>query len=135
MVSWQLQELGTPGLDVIGGKDCEGVTKTPQHEETFKLGSIAVRSVHTPCHTQDSICFYMEDDTGRAVFTGDTLFVSGTSVSSCLSRLCAANAPSLHRLRQVLRGLGGRDARGAQQTTRRSARRHRRLRKPRPPVP
>ncbi|UNI19042.1 Hydroxyacylglutathione hydrolase [Purpureocillium takamizusanense] len=72
-----LAELGTPNLDIIGGKDCEGVTRTPKHGETFKLGGISVQPVHTPCHTQDSICFFMEDDTGKAVFTGDTLFVSG----------------------------------------------------------
>lgn len=72
-----LAELGTPGLAIVGGKDCEGVTKTPAHEEVFQLGDIKVTSVHTPCHTQDSICFFMEDGTGRAVFTGDTLFVSG----------------------------------------------------------
>jgi len=53
------------------------VTKTPKHGETFKLGGISVKPVHTPCHTQDSICFFMEDETGKAVFTGDTLFISG----------------------------------------------------------
>ncbi|KAG6223232.1 hypothetical protein E4U26_004673 [Claviceps purpurea] len=72
-----LQELETPDLAIIGGKNCEAVTKTPQHEESFKLGDIAIRSVHTPCHTQDSICFFMEDRTGKAVFTGDTLFNGG----------------------------------------------------------
>ncbi|GAB0145090.1 hypothetical protein EsHS_00005534 [Epichloe bromicola] len=72
-----LQELGTPGLPIIGGKNCEGVTKTPGHEESLELGDIAIKSVHTPCHTQDSICFFMEDHSGRAVFTGDTLFISG----------------------------------------------------------
>lgn len=71
-----LSELGTD-LAIIGGKDCEGVTKTPKHGETFKIGDISVTAVHTPCHTQDSICYYMEDSTGRAVFTGDTLFISG----------------------------------------------------------
>lgn len=74
-----MADLDTPKLDIIGGKDCEGVTKTPKHGETFKLGDITVKSVHTPCHTQDSICYYMEDSTGRAVFTGDTLFIGGTS--------------------------------------------------------
>ncbi len=53
------------------------MTKTPKHGETFKLGGISVKPVHTPCHTQDSICFFMEDETGKAVFTGDTLFISG----------------------------------------------------------
>lgn len=58
------------------------MTKTPRHGETFQLGGIAVRGVHTPCHTQDSICFFMEDETGRAVFTGDTLFISGALLCS-----------------------------------------------------
>ncbi|PHH92725.1 hypothetical protein CDD83_5748 [Cordyceps sp. RAO-2017] len=71
------QELDAPQLDVVGGRDCEGVTRTPGHGDVFHLGDVAVRSVHTPCHTQDSICFFAEDATGRAVFTGDTLFVGG----------------------------------------------------------
>ncbi|SCB65196.1 unnamed protein product [Fusarium graminearum] len=72
-----LAELGTPKLDIIGGKDCEGVTKTPGHGETFKLGDITFKGVHTPCHTQDSICFFAQDGNDKAVFTGDTLFIGG----------------------------------------------------------
>lgn len=72
-----LAELGTPKLDIIGGKDCEGVTKTPVHGETFKLGDITFKGVHTPCHTQDSICFFAQDGNDKAVFTGDTLFIGG----------------------------------------------------------
>lgn len=53
------------------------MTKTPKHGETFNLGSISIRGVHTPCHTQDSICYFMEDGNDRAVFTGDTLFIGG----------------------------------------------------------
>ncbi|KAI9683856.1 MAG: hypothetical protein M1829_004190 [Trizodia sp. TS-e1964] len=33
--------------------------------------------MHTPCHTQDSICYYLVDDEQKAVFTGDTLFIGG----------------------------------------------------------
>lgn len=38
---------------------------------------IKVTALHTPCHTQDSICYLLEDEAKgeRAVFTGDTLFV------------------------------------------------------------
>ncbi|CAM1508402.1 Fc.00g052500.m01.CDS01 [Cosmosporella sp. VM-42] len=72
-----LAQLGNPPLPIIGGKDCEGVTKTPGHGETFKLGSISIKGVHTPCHTQDSICYFMEDGDQKAVFTGDTLFIGG----------------------------------------------------------
>ncbi|KAK4163532.1 beta-lactamase-like protein [Cladorrhinum sp. PSN259] len=72
-----LAGLGTPSLPIIGGKDCKKVTKTPTHNEEFKIGDINVKALHTPCHTQDSICFYMQDGDDRVVFTGDTLFIGG----------------------------------------------------------
>jgi hydroxyacylglutathione hydrolase len=53
------------------------VTKTPAHGETFNIGDIKVKALHTPCHTQDSICFLFEDGNEKVVFTGDTLFVGG----------------------------------------------------------
>ena len=73
-------ELGLPDLPIIAGKDAEGVTRTPADGEPWKIGSgIAVRGLYTPCHTQDSISWFMEDrEQGqRAVFTGDTLFHAG----------------------------------------------------------
>ncbi len=39
--------------------------------DELKLGGKSVRVIHTPGHTEDSICLY----DGREVFTGDTLFV------------------------------------------------------------
>ncbi|TDZ29721.1 putative hydroxyacylglutathione hydrolase [Colletotrichum spinosum] len=72
-----LEYLGLPELPIIGGKKCEGVTRTPAHDDGFKIGSIAVRALHTPCHTQDSICWFMQDGEQKVVFTGDTLFISG----------------------------------------------------------
>ncbi|KIN04860.1 hypothetical protein OIDMADRAFT_157283 [Oidiodendron maius Zn] len=62
---------------ILGGKDCEGVTQTPGNGEVLRVGDISVKALHTPCHTQDSICWFFEDYTGRAVFTGDTLFHGG----------------------------------------------------------
>ncbi|KAK0936686.1 Cytoplasmic glyoxalase II [Friedmanniomyces endolithicus] len=65
-------------IPIIGGKDCEKVSKTPAHGETFTIGDgIKVKALHTPCHTQDSICYLFEDGEDRAVFTGDTLFIGG----------------------------------------------------------
>lgn len=69
--------LKTYPLPIIGGKDCDKVTKTPKHEEEFKVGDIKVKALHTPCHTQDSICYYFTDGEDKAVFTGDTLFIGG----------------------------------------------------------
>ncbi|KAI5818827.1 beta-lactamase-like protein [Pyronema omphalodes] len=72
-----------PGLPVIAGEKCHLVTKTPGDGEVFRIGSLEVRALHTPCHTQDSICYYIEEKKGdkdgmeRVVFTGDTLFIAG----------------------------------------------------------
>jgi hydroxyacylglutathione hydrolase len=41
-----------------------------------------VKCLATPCHTQDSICYYVTDtlkqDQPGGVFTGDTLFIGGS---------------------------------------------------------
>ncbi|KAJ6071498.1 hypothetical protein N7499_009512 [Penicillium canescens] len=80
------------GLQVIGGKDCESVTKTPGHGDEFKIGDrISVKALHTPCHTQDSICYYMQDGNQRVVFTGDTLFIGGCG------RFFEGNAKEMHK--------------------------------------
>lgn len=50
----------------------------PAHGSSFTIGAnIKVKALHTPCHTQDSICYFFEDGDDRAVFTGDTLFIGG----------------------------------------------------------
>lgn len=67
-------------LPILGGRDCAKVTQTPSHNSTFPLSegsSIKVQALHTPCHTQDSICWLFTDGEERAVFTGDTLFTGG----------------------------------------------------------
>ncbi|KAL8363915.1 hypothetical protein RB601_009596 [Gaeumannomyces tritici] len=69
--------LGIDDLPIIGGKSCEAVTTTPADGEGFPFGSIQVKGLHTPCHTQDSICWFMQDGDDKVVFTGDTLFHGG----------------------------------------------------------
>lgn len=69
-----------PDLPIIAGKDSPLVSYTPSHQEVIDLGDdLSVTALHTPCHTQDSICYFVEDSKTkqRAVFTGDTLFISG----------------------------------------------------------
>jgi hydroxyacylglutathione hydrolase len=69
-----------PDLPIIGGKDSPLVTYNPTHNEVIDLGeNLSITALHTPCHTQDSICYFVEDSNtqDRAVFTGDTLFISG----------------------------------------------------------
>ncbi|KAK4684415.1 hydroxyacylglutathione hydrolase, partial [Tremellales sp. Uapishka_1] len=70
-----------PGIKAYGGSNqAPGTNVVVKDGDTFKIGNdIDVKCLHTPCHTQDSICFYVEDaKTGeKGVFTGDTLFLGG----------------------------------------------------------
>lgn len=69
-----------PDLPIIAGTDSQLVTYTPSHEEVIDLGDqLSITALHTPCHTQDSICYFVKDSktNEKAVFTGDTLFISG----------------------------------------------------------
>lgn len=67
-------------LPLYAGKDSPLVTSTPADGGKFQIGSnLEVTAIHTPCHTRDSICWFIVDkSTGdKAVFTGDTLFTAG----------------------------------------------------------
>ena len=41
---------------------------------TIKLGSLEIKTLHTPGHYYDSVCFLVEN----VIFTGDTLFIGRT---------------------------------------------------------
>jgi glyoxylase-like metal-dependent hydrolase (beta-lactamase superfamily II)/rhodanese-related sulfurtransferase len=45
--------------------------------ETFKLGKITFKVLHTPGHTMESTCYLLQDENGNdvALFSGDTLFI------------------------------------------------------------
>jgi hydroxyacylglutathione hydrolase len=45
--------------------------------ETFSIGDITFKVLHTPGHTLESTCYLLKDENGtdHCVFTGDTLFV------------------------------------------------------------
>lgn len=59
---------------VYGGSDrIPKLTTQVGDKDQFKIGEdIQVTCLATPCHTQDSICFYIEDlkKNQRGVFTG-----------------------------------------------------------------
>ncbi|KAF7322556.1 ER-Golgi vesicle protein transport Sft2 [Mycena chlorophos] len=65
-----------------GSARSSNVAHIVQHDEVLSLGNgLHIRCISTPCHTQDSVCFYVTDALEPAqpgvVFTGDTLFVAG----------------------------------------------------------
>ncbi|BGP39840.1 Cytoplasmic glyoxalase II [Rhodotorula kratochvilovae] len=69
-----------PGIKVYaGGENVSAVTDVLKDGDKFKVGELDVTAVYTPCHTRDHICYFVEDKAKneRAVFTGDTLFISG----------------------------------------------------------
>jgi len=72
-----------PNAPIYGGSDkIPAFTKLVKDKDEFKIGdNIHVKCLATPCHTQDSICYYVTDggskDSG-GVFTGDTLFIAGS---------------------------------------------------------
>ncbi|MBD3307495.1 MBL fold metallo-hydrolase [candidate division KSB3 bacterium] len=89
---------GNREIKDLTGKDALLLGKTdPQtgvkveHHVRFPLGNLEILVLHTPGHTQDSICLYI----GDAVFTGDTLFV-GKVGGTDLGEQARAEYDSLH---------------------------------------
>jgi hydroxyacylglutathione hydrolase len=64
---------------IVYGPQAE--TNYPVHNavdgETFLIGAIKIKVLHTPGHTPESSCYLLFDEQGKehAIFTGDTLFV------------------------------------------------------------
>ncbi|POS85757.1 hypothetical protein EPUL_002429, partial [Erysiphe pulchra] len=83
-------------IPIIGGKDCESVQVIPQNGYSFKIGNINITALHTPCHTQDSICWVMEDGKQKVVFTGDTLFHGEAHISTGCGRFFQGTAAEMN---------------------------------------
>ncbi|GAA5857527.1 hypothetical protein JCM8547_009322 [Rhodosporidiobolus lusitaniae] len=69
-----------PDMKVYSGdKGVSATTDVVGDGHKFKIGSLDVTAIYTPCHTRDHICYFVEDKekNERGVFTGDTLFISG----------------------------------------------------------
>ncbi|KAI9270861.1 beta-lactamase-like protein [Sporodiniella umbellata] len=69
-----------PGLAVYGADArIPEINYVCKDLEDFKLGSLDITPLHTPCHTKGHVCYYVQDKVTqeKAVFTGDTLFVGG----------------------------------------------------------
>jgi len=81
--------LGDSPLRVVGGDDrIGGLTDKKTHDDVIKLGHLTIRCLSTPCHTSGHLCYHVTEDAAAddaailsphpgAVFTGDTLFISG----------------------------------------------------------
>ncbi|KAF8969899.1 Metallo-hydrolase/oxidoreductase [Flammula alnicola] len=76
--------LKYPGSVIYGGSDkVQAVTNLVKDKDEFTIGNnVHIKCLATPCHTQDSICYYVtdavDDTQPGGVFTGDTLFIAGS---------------------------------------------------------
>ncbi|KAH8117245.1 hydroxyacylglutathione hydrolase [Phellopilus nigrolimitatus] len=71
-----------PGAPIYGGSTTGSADNIVQDNNEFTISEqLRVKCLATPCHTQDSICYYITDKANAsqpgAVFTGDTLFLGG----------------------------------------------------------
>jgi hydroxyacylglutathione hydrolase len=72
-----------PDAIIYGGSDkIPSLTNLVKDKDEFTIGNdIRVKCLASPCHTQDSICYYVTDPVKKThpggVFTGDTLFIAG----------------------------------------------------------
>jgi hydroxyacylglutathione hydrolase len=69
-----------PNIPIFGGSDrVKSVTHVISLDEDLTLGDSnwQIRALHTPCHTQDHLCFYFSSSPSF-LFTGDTLFLAGS---------------------------------------------------------
>ncbi|XP_055936464.1 hydroxyacylglutathione hydrolase, mitochondrial-like [Argiope bruennichi] len=75
----QISEV-VENLTIYGGDErIESLTEKVYHNQTFKIGDLVFRCLHTPCHTSGHVCYFLEGDSFREpiCFTGDTLFIAG----------------------------------------------------------
>ncbi|GAA4230459.1 MBL fold metallo-hydrolase [Postechiella marina] len=67
------------GATIIYGPGAETTydIHSAKDNETFKLGNITIKVLHTPGHTLESSTFLLFDENGKehAIFSGDTLFL------------------------------------------------------------
>ncbi|MFC7550528.1 MBL fold metallo-hydrolase [Plantactinospora sp. GCM10030261] len=70
------------GVAVLAADPAHAVGADPLDAPRESLGGagLEIESVATPGHTSDSVCFVVDHDDQRAVFTGDTILGRGTTV-------------------------------------------------------
>jgi sulfur dioxygenase len=59
-----------------------GLTRLVNDGDTIQIGSLQLKAIHTPGHTDDSYCFHVEEEGKSAIFTGDTLLVRTVGLSN-----------------------------------------------------
>ena len=78
-VSGHLDLSKKTGATIVYGPNavCEFEAHIAKDEETFNIGNIEIKALHTPGHTMESTTYLLKDENGKdnAIFSGDTLFL------------------------------------------------------------
>ena len=53
------------------------VSQPIQCDDAIEFADLKIKALFTPGHTDDSYCYYMEMDSMKYLFTGDTLLING----------------------------------------------------------
>jgi glyoxylase-like metal-dependent hydrolase (beta-lactamase superfamily II) len=71
------------GCDTIAGIPSEepGLTHLVEDGDVIVVGALQIDVIHTPGHTEDSYCFFVDQPGKSCVFTGDTLLVRTVGLS------------------------------------------------------
>jgi len=52
-------------LEVYGAESgIGGLNRRVKHQDKFKVGSLEVTALSTPCHTSGHVCYYVANDKG-----------------------------------------------------------------------
>ncbi|KAI0093945.1 hydroxyacylglutathione hydrolase [Irpex rosettiformis] len=98
-----------PGVPMYAGSNkAPAATNIVKDKDEFHITeNIHVKCLHTPCHTQDSICYHTTPSSASSsthpggVFTGDTLFIAGCG------RFFEGTSPEMHAALSYLSTLPG----------------------------
>ena len=78
-VSGHLDLSKATGADIVYGPGTNTTfpVYVAKDEESFSLGALTIKVLHTPGHTLESSCYLLKDENRKdhCIFTGDTLFV------------------------------------------------------------
>ena len=99
---WALRDLW--GCDTIAGtpSDTPGLTHLVEDGDVIVVGAMQIDVIHTPGHTEDSYCYFVDLPGKSAVFTGDTLLVRTVGLSDQPSSNPRAHYDSLMNVLAVL---------------------------------
>ena len=88
------------GCEAIAGAPSEmpGLTRVVRDGDVIEVGSLRLKALHTPGHTNDSYSFLLEQPDKSVVFTGDTLLVRTVGLSNQASSDPRAHYNSLFKV-------------------------------------